>query len=152
MDISVINPTKQLSDYLLEEVSKGDIEGVKRGDVKMLSLLLESRPDLEVKSHLLKITPLHSAINTRSIACVRLLLDAGADFEAENDIGERPLHVAIQRGDVEIVKILLQYGADARAPAPVFWQSEVPRLPHELASMLEQPKRDLMLRALDSVE
>mmetsp|Transcript_31563 Transcript_31563/g.71007 ORF Transcript_31563/g.71007 Transcript_31563/m.71007 type:complete len:178 (-) Transcript_31563:120-653(-) len=174
MDISVFNPSKQLSDYLLEEVSKGDIEGAKRllergqnqndvmnangcrplhiaahkGDVKMLRLLLESRPNLEVKTHLLKITPLHSAINTRSIPCVRMLLDAGADFEAANDIGERPLHVAIQRGDVDIARILLQYGADVNAPAPVFWQSEVPLLPRELANMLDQPQRDHMLRAL----
>mmetsp|Transcript_25542 Transcript_25542/g.51915 ORF Transcript_25542/g.51915 Transcript_25542/m.51915 type:complete len:190 (+) Transcript_25542:162-731(+) len=107
-----------------------------RGDTKMLAFLLTWKPDLEVRTKLLKITPLHAAINSKSADCVSLLLDAGADFESQTDTGERPVHLAIRRTDIEILKLLLRRGANSDAPAPCIWDSQIPRTPQEMAEQL----------------
>ena len=70
--------------------------------------------------------PLHSAVAGNHASAVRVLLEAGADPNAEQTSGWRPLHSAAQHGNLEIVRLLLQHGADpdlrtggGRAPADV---------------------------------
>jgi ankyrin repeat protein len=61
----------------------------------------------------------HSAAACRdaeaSLTMMRELLDAGADFEAEQAGGFRPLHAAASSGRGELVELLLARGADAGA-------------------------------------
>ena len=40
------------------------------------------------------------------------LIEAGANFEAQTESGERPLHLAIQRMDINILHTLLDAGAN----------------------------------------
>ncbi len=59
-------------------------------------------------------TPLHVAIYRERPEEVRVLLDAGADPNAEGEYGERPLQVAVNCGNAEIVERLLRAGADVK--------------------------------------
>mmetsp|Transcript_2170 Transcript_2170/g.5023 ORF Transcript_2170/g.5023 Transcript_2170/m.5023 type:complete len:187 (+) Transcript_2170:95-655(+) len=123
-----------------------------RGDSKMLAYLLTWKPDLEVRTDLLKITPLHAAINSKSADCVCLLLDAGADFEAQTDTGERPIHLSIRRTDIEILKQLLCRGANKDAPAPCVWENQVPKSPVELAEELPAMLQDQVMNILEGID
>jgi len=57
-------------------------------------------------------TPLHAVERPEFI---QLLIEYGADVNAQNDLGQTPLHIAFSRGDVEVVRCLIQAGADLNA-------------------------------------
>ena len=58
-------------------------------------------------------TPLHIAAGEGSAEICKLLIDAGADVEAEFDFdGSRPLSIAVWRGHEEVCKLLIDHGAD----------------------------------------
>jgi hypothetical protein len=59
-------------------------------------------------------TALHLAAWKKDMAIVRLLLDKGADIEAEN-INGTALHIAASIGDTAVVRLLLDRGADVKA-------------------------------------
>ncbi|KAJ7232816.1 ankyrin repeat-containing domain protein [Mycena rebaudengoi] len=57
-------------------------------------------------------TPLHIAAGARNVEIATLLLQAGADPNAEYDQDElRPLHEAVQARDLKMVTLLLDHGA-----------------------------------------
>jgi ankyrin repeat protein len=60
------------------------------------------------------ITPLLSAVAAASLACVQLLIQAGAKVNVCAG-GATPLHIAADQGDLELIKCLLEAGADANA-------------------------------------
>ena len=80
-------------------------------------LLLERGADLTAESkNPLCNQPLNAAVagpnaETR-MACVRLLLEAGADVNSRQVNGNTPLHTAAHSGDSFTVAALLTYGAD----------------------------------------
>ena len=119
-----------------------------KGNRKMLQYLLTLKPDLEVTTHLLQLTPLHCAVNAKATACVKLLLESGADFEAQTDTGQRALHIAIQRMDLPTLKVLIDAGVDKYAPALSVWEGGVPRTPIELARLLPAPFSDSIEKLL----
>ena len=45
----------------------------------------------------------------------RLLLERGADINAQTKLGWTPLHMASRRGTLEILRLLLEFGADVEA-------------------------------------
>lgn len=47
-----------------------------------------------------------------AILAMLQLIEAGANFEAQTDTGERPLHLAIQRMDMNILIEIIEAGAD----------------------------------------
>ena len=55
-------------------------------------------------------TPLHTI--RRCPKFTQLLIEYGADVNAQNDRGQTPLHIAFRRCDVEVVRCLIQAGAD----------------------------------------
>jgi len=57
-------------------------------------------------------TPLH-AVNRPEF--IQLLIEYGADVNAQNDRGQTPLHRAFSEGDVEVVRCLIDTGADLNA-------------------------------------
>lgn len=65
------------------------------------------------------IQPIHYAASAGNVACVRLLLDAGADIEAATRNGIRPLDNAVLTMRTEVLVMLLAAGADERTSAPV---------------------------------
>src|SRR6476660_1517722 len=49
---------------------------------------------------------------------VRLLIDKGANVNAQSKQGQRPLSIAAAHdGAADVIRLLLQKGADAKAPA-----------------------------------
>ena len=64
-----------------------------------------------------RVQPLHSAVATRDIRIVRLLLARGADPNAPQQGGWTPLHGAALHGEAEILELLLEAGGDPRAAA-----------------------------------
>jgi len=59
-----------------------------------------------------KLTPLHVAVENRSIAVAIFFLKNGADPNIKNGAGQTPLHLATEKGLLEIANILLKNGAD----------------------------------------
>ncbi len=60
-------------------------------------------------------TPLHVAIESKKVAAARLLIELGADVNAEDYRKAAPLHYAAGVGLDVLVEILLQRGADPKA-------------------------------------
>ena len=56
-------------------------------------------------------TALHYAVAQKH-SVVQLLIDAGADVEAQNRLGRAPLHCACEIGELDIVQMLVEAGVD----------------------------------------
>jgi ankyrin repeat protein len=80
----------------------------------MARLLLERGADRDaVARNPMSVRPLHSAAASRSGAIVALLLDRGADVNAQQAGGWTALHAAAMFGDLPMVERLLDRGAEA---------------------------------------
>ena len=67
----------------------------------------------------MRVQPLHAATAARIVESVRLILEAGADPNAEQQEGWTALMAARRHGDDEIVDLLLAHGAhDRPEPSP----------------------------------
>ena len=104
-------------------------EAARNADVETLRrLLLEGEsPDRRGHSSFLR-TPLHTLCagfhdddTEDRVACLRLLVDAGANPDATCRIGRTALHWAAQAGDTAIVSLLLEAGANVNAADSIGW-------------------------------
>ena len=57
-------------------------------------------------------SPLHRVCQRGKKECVELLIDKGADINAQNNFGWTPLHIAARNGQKDIVELLIANGAD----------------------------------------
>eukprot|EP01124_Arcella_intermedia_P025097 TRINITY_DN4416_c0_g1_i2.p1 TRINITY_DN4416_c0_g1~~TRINITY_DN4416_c0_g1_i2.p1 ORF type:complete len:382 (+),score=48.80 TRINITY_DN4416_c0_g1_i2:59-1147(+) len=62
-------------------------------------------------------TPLHRASASKHTETARILLQRGADPNAQNIAERTPLHYAIQFGAAEVVQLLIEHGADVNLMA-----------------------------------
>jgi uncharacterized protein len=77
------------------------------------ALLLERGAESSaVAKNVMRVAALHSAAAARETGIVRLLLDNGADPNAQQEGGFTALHAAAQHGDRELAELLLGRGAD----------------------------------------
>jgi len=77
-------------------------------DVFAVNRLLREHPEFMNVRSSAQFTPLHSAIiNNRHIGIIRRLIDAGADTNTANDVGDIPLNAAVLGEDVALVRMLL---------------------------------------------
>lgn len=84
-------------------------DAAENGDTKALIALL---PDLVMARNTWDETPLHLAAACGHVECCRLLLDAGADANAQAFQGGTPLHAAVSQRNEECVELLLSRGAN----------------------------------------
>lgn len=92
------------------------IAAAKRSEngLRMVEMLLDKKAKVNAETLTGNNTPLHSAIEGRSVATVKRLLEAGASLNSTNSKGLTALHKAVSvAGLHEIVKVLLDHdGAD----------------------------------------
>ena len=75
--------------------------------------LIEAGADADACSqNAMSVHPLHSAVASRSLRCVELLLAAAPDSNARQAGGYTPLHEAVHNGDRAIEAAILAAGAD----------------------------------------
>jgi uncharacterized protein len=68
--------------------------------------------DVVARNERLRVTPLQSAVAAREEETAALLLERGADPNAQQLGGFTPLHAAAQNGDEPLAELLLAHGAD----------------------------------------
>lgn len=95
---------------IFESARAGLTENVKY----LLSLGKASAKDITIFGT----TLLHSASNSGSMELVRLLIQEGADVNAQDEDGESPLHVAMARSEnYNVARTLIENGADLSSKA-----------------------------------
>lgn len=81
------------------------------GNVHCTKLLLNHGADVRVQLGAARSTPLHLAAEEGSMECTRLLLSAGAAWEAKNARGQTAMHLAALAQSVETLEVLINAGA-----------------------------------------
>ncbi len=81
------------------------------GDKEQVVTLLDEGLDVNARSPFVRTTPLILAAWNNHLDMVRLLLDRGADANAEDLTGWTALHAAAFAGNTEIMQLLLERGA-----------------------------------------
>ncbi|NXI45151.1 IKBE inhibitor, partial [Galbula dea] len=83
-----------------------------KGNIPMMSLLLESGANIDVREGTSGKTPLHLAVECHNCRAVQFLLHKGAYVDAQMYNGCTPLHLAVGRRDAAVAAILSHSGAD----------------------------------------
>ncbi len=87
------------------------------GQPEAVRMLLDHGADVHaVARNAMRVQPLHAAVAARDPVSVFILLEAGADPNAEQQEGWTPLMAARRHDDADIVGLLLRHGA--RDPQP----------------------------------
>lgn len=82
-------------------------------DIQTLKDLLSAKWEIDDAAKFLAgFTLLHQVTHKGNLESIRLLINAGADINAQNVQGITPLHMAATRKNVEIVQLLIDSGAD----------------------------------------
>lgn len=87
------------------------------GHVELLGQLLARGADFDITAHNdMRVRPLHGAVAhfdpKRAITLARILLDAGADPNVQQEGGMSPLHEAVYNANPELVDLLIDFGAN----------------------------------------
>lgn len=94
-------------------------DAIEHGDIKAVETLIEKYPRLVNTKFYFKGTPearpLHRAVILNNREIVRVLLEKGADVNAQDIARHTPLHLAARDGQENIARLLLEYGADPDA-------------------------------------
>ena len=123
------NAEDHMGDKPLHQVSCGSYRSPEDG-VCVAQLLLERGADVNTRRNDHQ-TPLHLASYLGIVEIVRLLLDHGADPEAnaEGNVGSKPLHMVSygkyrsQEDGVRVAQLLLERGADVNTRRNDHWTS-----------------------------
>ena len=102
----------------MPDANKEIIKAAKAGDTGRVKALLASDPQLVKARDKDGSTPLHWATWKGHLAIVSLLLDAGADVNAQNHNdhwGTTPLHAAAHANQAAIAQLLIARGAEVNA-------------------------------------
>ncbi|XP_036295586.1 ankyrin repeat and SOCS box protein 9 isoform X3 [Pipistrellus kuhlii] len=88
-------------------------EAAKRGHVECIESIVAHGGDIDY--HISRLgTPLYLACQNMQIACVRKLLQSGANVNRGRDL-EAPLHAVARASSGELANLLMDFGADIQA-------------------------------------
>ena len=92
------------------------IDNCENNYFEVIELLINNGADINSHQSYLKETPLHRmcARTKPKISLVQLLLDRGAEVNAENISGKTPVFYCNFSYSVELLNLLLKYGADVK--------------------------------------
>ena len=99
------------ADPIHDAVNRGDLAGVQA----------ELDKGANVNAKMWRRTPLHSATAGGHTEIAELLIDNGADVNANEDYGWTPLHLAAKYGHREVAELLIAKGADVNAKKKDGW-------------------------------
>ena len=91
--------------------------GASRGQVDILKELIDAGADVNSEyitgsyTDKLKL-PLFCCVIAKTVECVNVLVEAGANLHARNYVGNTPLIEAVNAGNEEIIRLLLEAGSD----------------------------------------
>lgn len=88
---------------------------VAQGSVPPAKILISHGADLEAPSEDRGAKAIHLAANFDDVEMLNFLLDAGADFEAQDQKGQTPLLLAAATNNLKVVKVLIDHGANKEA-------------------------------------
>ena len=103
-------------------MDKEIISAAKKGDAAGVKALLAKDKGLTSAKDKDGSTPLHCAAWKGHLEVVRILLEAGAEIEAQNQNshwGTTPLHAASHGNQKAVVELLIERGADVNAKSPL---------------------------------
>ena len=80
------------------------------GQAQMAELLLANRADMAARDTHFRMTPLHHTAEGLITELAELLLDAGADVNAVDEMGNAPLAYAEEFGTPEMARLLREHG------------------------------------------
>ncbi len=83
----------------------------KRGNLKILKLLLDKGVNVDVKDNFFDQTSLHTASYAGCYEAASLLVEKGADVNAKDAKGDTPLFFAAMKGNGKLVSLLAERGA-----------------------------------------
>lgn len=119
---------------------------IEKDDPKLLQELLKQGvnpnfTDNDIGDDGSNITPLHLAVMNDQKELVRILLDAKADPNAQNDVGWTPLHRAVMADDIDMARLLIEHGADVNAKdmcddTPRDYADQRPAISHAMKALL----------------
>ena len=79
---------------------------------ELVTLLLQNHASIEMECRDFNhVRPIHSAVFGRKLACVKLIVEAGADVNAVQEGNFTPMDESAGNGDLEIIKYLIAHGA-----------------------------------------
>ena len=87
------------------------LKAAERGDAAKVRQFLAADTTLANARGLHNKTPLHIAAEKNHTEIAKLLIDAGADMNAEASLGMTPLALAAKMGNREVAEVLLAHGA-----------------------------------------
>ncbi|XP_060722061.1 ankyrin repeat and SOCS box protein 2 isoform X3 [Tachysurus vachellii] len=154
--LSALIQTK--SRNLLEANQEGWLplhESAYYGHIDCLNILLSAEPGTINRRTLKNQTPLLLAVTRRHLACVRYLLEKGADVNLANIQWETPLYKACEKGTEEAVALLIRHGAStnkATEQGSTPLHEAVASKKVEICKMLLQAKANLMAKNVYGID
>ena len=113
LEYDVYDPTEAVLESARAALELGDV-GVLHRELARMTAFNET--DVNSRCPLSFQTALHLAAGAGETGVVSLLLEAGADVEVPDGLGELALHKAAEAGRRAVVRLLLLHGANVDAP------------------------------------
>ena len=104
---------REVARILIEDGAEYDVcSAAGLGDAARLKALLADDPGIAAAEQPYAMTPLHWAARAGSAECADLLLDAGANVNAQTKVHRAPLHLAAEANKEAVTRLLVRRGAN----------------------------------------